>query len=118
LLDQAKGESMTRSASARDLAAQGVPRSEISRRLGITREAVRQAIGRKQPRPGRPRDDRVRVVLRLPRNLYDEARALQKSQPAPLHKLLVNAIAENILSPSSLAVFKAQKRVVRTRTKS
>src|SRR5689334_14458745 len=109
---------MSRSASARALDAQGVPRSEIARRLGITREAVRQAIGRKQPRPGRPPDERVRVVVRIPREIYDEARAQQKRRAVPLQTLLIEAFAKEVLSASALEAFSAKRRVgVRSRAK-
>lgn len=99
---------MTRSANARALAAKGVPRSEISRRLGITREAVRQAIGRKRPKPGRPPGDRVRVVLRLPRTIYERARAKQTSNPASVHRILVDLLAHSLLPESEWQAYEDQ----------
>jgi predicted transcriptional regulator len=108
---------MTRSASARTLAEQGLPRSEISRKLGITREAVRQAIGRKRPRPGRPPGDKVRVVLRLPRTVYDRARELQKAAPASMHKVLVDVIAKQLLPEGEWKAYKSQDSATRARKK-
>lgn len=100
---------MPRSANARSLAAQGVPRSEIAKKLGITREAVRQAIGRKRPRPGRPPANRVRVVLRLPRTLYESARARQKNSTASLHTVLVDMLAEQLLSAPQLEAYRLER---------